>query len=385
VYVSGERADGHNFAMNSAIFDEEGKMISGTTRQTKEIEGSASIRGECEKCFQLVANTAPVMIWVTGVDKLCTYVNQRWLDFTGRPLEAELGDGWSESVHPEDLRDCLDQYTAAFDRRDSFHLEYRLRRFDGEYRWLLDSGVPRFEVNGSFTGYIGSAIDITQHKLAEDALSTVSQRLIRAQEEERAWIAREIHDDIGSRLSLLMMTLGRLSERTSFTEIRDGIGKAIQQATDLCSEMRTLSHRFHSPNTVCIGLEASASAYCREVAEQYKVEVRFHAGNIPRQLPPEVSLCLFRILQEALQNGTKHSGSKHFRVLLESEVHEIRLVVEDTGTGFDTELAFKGRGVGLSSMKERMKLVNGQVRIDSELGRGTTIHARVPVTGRNDD
>ena len=111
---------------------------------------------EGEERFRLVANTVPVMIWMSGTDKLCTYVNQPWLEFTGRPLEAELGNGWAESVHPEDLNRCMHTYTQAFDRRESFQTEYRLRRHDGEYRWLSDTGVPRFNPDHSFAGYIGS-------------------------------------------------------------------------------------------------------------------------------------------------------------------------------------------------------------------------------------
>jgi PAS domain S-box-containing protein len=318
------------------------------------------------------------MIWVSGVDKLCTYFNQRWLDFTGRPLEAELGNGWSEGIHPDDLAECLDKYTTAFDQRVSFQIEYRLRRRDGQYRWILDSGVPRFDAEGSFFGYIGSAVDVTEHKSAEAALSTVSQRLIDAQEEERAWIARELHDDIGQRLAVLMMNLRRSCDRTSLTEIRAGIEKALQQASDLASEMRSLSHRLHSANLDYVGLEIAAYAYCSELAEQHKVKISLHSESIPRGLSREVSLCLYRILQEALQNAIKHSGSQRFRVLLKGGTNEIELVVDDTGTGFEPEQAFKGRGIGLSSMKERLKLVNGKVSIDSELGRGTTIHARVP-------
>jgi len=155
-------------------------------RNNNKRKSTEARRREREEGFQLVANAAPVMIWTSGVDKLCTYVNQPWLDFTGRPFEAELGNGWSEGVHPDDLRHCLDKYTSAFDQRQSFQLEYRLRRCDGQYRWILDSGVPRLDADGSFVGYIGSAIDVTQHKLAEAALSTMSQRLIEAQEEERA-------------------------------------------------------------------------------------------------------------------------------------------------------------------------------------------------------
>ena len=122
----------------------------------EEHEQAAQVVRESEERFRLVANTAPVMIWMAGTDRLCTYVNQPWLEFTGRPLEAELGNGWVESVHPEDLNRCMNTYTQAFDRRESFQMEYRLRRHDGEYRWLSDIGVPRFNPDHSFAGYIGS-------------------------------------------------------------------------------------------------------------------------------------------------------------------------------------------------------------------------------------
>jgi PAS domain S-box-containing protein len=319
------------------------------------------------------------MIWTSGVDKLCTFVNQRWLDFTGRRLEQELGNGWSAGIHPDDLSQCLDQYTIAFDRRESFHLEYRLRRSDGEYRWILDSGVPRWSADGGFMGYVGSATDVTRHKVAEAALSSMSQRLIDAQEEERAWIARELHDDIGQRFSFLMLNLRRMGDVASLTEIREALHGTIQQALEIYSAMRALSRRLHPPSLDYVGLAAAASGHCSEMAAQYKVTVNFCSENIPRDLSREVSLCLFRILQEALQNAIKHSGAKHFRVSLIAGNAEIELVVRDGGTGFDPEQAFKGRGIGLSSMKERLKVVSGTVSIDSEPGRGTTIHARVPV------
>src|SRR5262245_24766502 len=152
--------------------------------------------------FYLVANTAPVMIWMAGTDKLCTYRNRPWLDFSGRSLEEEIGNGWADGIHPDDLSQCVETYTRAFDHCESFQIQYRFRRKDGEYRWIVDSGVPRFNADGTFAGYIGSAIDITERKLAEDALSMVSRRLIEAHEEERAWLARELHDDISQRLYL---------------------------------------------------------------------------------------------------------------------------------------------------------------------------------------
>jgi PAS domain S-box-containing protein len=322
------------------------------------------------------------MLWASGVDNLFTYFNHRWLDFTGRQLEAELGNGWSEGVHPDDISRRLDQYTTAFDRRESFQLEYRLRRFDGQYRWILDSGVPRFDPDGTFIGYVGSAIDVTQHKLAKAALSTMSQRLIDALEEQRAWIARELHDDIGQRFSLLMLNLRRLCDRGSLPEIREAIHETIQQALDLYSGMRALSHRLHSPSLDYVGLTAAASGYCNELAEQYKVKISFHSENVPC-LSGEIALCLFRVLQEALQNAIKHSGSQQLGVLLTAGTAEIELVVVDRGNGFEPEQAFKGVGIGLTSMKERLKLMNGTLSIDSGLGRGTTIHARVPLGAKS--
>jgi PAS domain S-box-containing protein len=360
----------------------EGEMI-GTSIIARDISeqcAAAATRGESVERSQLVANTAPVMIWVSDVDKRCTYFNQRWLDFTGRSLDAEIGNGWAEGVHPDDLRHCLDTYTKAFDRREAFQIEYRLRRWDGEYQWLLDSGVPRFDAGGVFIGYIGSAIDVTQHKLAEAALSTMSQQLIEAQEKERAWIAGELHDDIGQRLSLLIMNMQGLCHRTSVADIRDGIHKTIQHGLDLSNEMRALSHRLHSAQLDYVGLEAAASAYCSELTAHHKVEISFHSENIPPGLSREVSLCLYRILQEALQNAMKHSGSQHVRVLLNGGTNEIELAVHDAGNGFEPEQAFKKCGIGLSSMRERLKLVNGKFSVNSELGRGTTISARVPLS-----
>ena len=125
---------------------------------------------ESEQRFRSLADTAPVLIWMSGSDKLCTYFNKPWLDFTGRSIDSELGNGWAEGVHPEDLQRCLHTYSQSFVRRDKFEMEYRLRRHDGEYRWILDLGVPRFNQDHSFAGYIGIGVDVTDRKKAEEAL-----------------------------------------------------------------------------------------------------------------------------------------------------------------------------------------------------------------------
>jgi len=125
---------------------------------------------ESDQRFKFMADTAPVMIWMAGPDKLCTYFNKGWLEFTGRPLEKELGNGWAEGIHPEDAERCLETYVTAFDQHRAFKMEYRLRRADGVYRWILDHGTPRDISDGSFVGYIGTCVDITDLKQTEAAL-----------------------------------------------------------------------------------------------------------------------------------------------------------------------------------------------------------------------
>jgi PAS domain S-box-containing protein len=335
---------------------------------------------ESEERFRLVANTAPVMIWTSGTDRKCNYFNKPWLDFTGRPIDAELGDGWADGVHPDDSGRCLRTYTEAFDRRETFELQYRLRRHDGEYRWVLDKGVPRFNPDGTFAGYIGSCIDITERKLAEESLATIGRRLIEAHEEERTWIGRELHDDINQRLALLAVELDRWNQHISSTpELSNQIRHAQERISQIARDVQGLSHRLHSSKLEYLGLATAANSFCKELSEQNKVEVQFKHAGIQRNLPKEVSLCLFRVLQEALQNAVKHSGVKSFAVDLQGTADVIDLTVADFGSGFSEQEAFTRNGLGLISMRERLQLVRGELSVKSKPGAGTTIHARVPL------
>jgi PAS domain S-box-containing protein len=611
---------------------EEQKMSEAVLRETR----------ESEQRFRLIADTAPVLIWMSGTDKLCTYFNKPWLDFTGRSLDSELGNGWLEGVHPDYLRRCMDTYTQAFDRREKFSVEYRLRRYDGEYRWILDTGVPRFNHDGSFAGYAGSCIDVTDRKLAarelglanerlhlamqagraggwewdiesgrkswfgeahallgttrearsgsvqefwdrvhpedrvrlhdamenaklnntefneefrvvwpdgtvhwlrsqgrylyaanaepermlgvsiditqrklgeealrdsearlrlaaqagrmyvyewdvatdvtvrseeyanvlgltgvarcdtrqqflsrvhpddrakfiaavadltpenpttqisyrmlrpdgaviwleksgraffdvqgkmlrmigivaditerklgEEALSGVSRRLIEAQEQERTRIARELHDDFGQRLALLTIELEQLQQNSPDlpAEVRSRMGELRKQTSEIATDIQSLSHELHSSKLEYLGIVAAMRGFCQEFGKQQKVEVDFKTHDLLSPVPPDISLCFFRVLQEALHNSAKHSGVRHFEVRLWGTSGEIHLTVGDSGAGFDREAAKERRGLGLISMEERLKLLKGTFSIESQPKRGTMIHARVPMSSGSD-
>jgi two-component system sensor kinase FixL len=158
---------------------------------------------ESEARFRTVADAAPVMIWMSGPDKLCNFFNKGWLDFTGRTMEQELGNGWAEGVHSDDLEHCLEVYGTSFNARQPFTMEYRLRRNDGEYRWVLDSGTPRFAEDCAFVGYIGSCIDITARKQAELENQLQNMELARVGRvtlmgELAASLAHEVNNPIGA-------------------------------------------------------------------------------------------------------------------------------------------------------------------------------------------
>jgi PAS domain S-box-containing protein len=335
---------------------------------------------ESEERFRLIANTAPVMIWITDANGYVTYFNDTYLDFTGLSLAAALGDGWMQVPHPDDVERCRDMYLAAAEKCAPFQLEQRLRRHDGEYRWVVSTGTPRYNADGSFGGYIGTAVDITERKLAEEALSTVSQKLIEAHEEERARIARELHDDINQQLALVIMRLDHLMQHApaSAATLEDEISAVRQQVTELSSDVQALSHGLHSPRLELLGLEAAAAAFCEEMSNRHGIKIDARVDKVPHALPPEIALCLYRVLQEALQNVVKHSESPVTHVSLEGHRKHIRLTVADSGAGFDPDQAMRGRGLGLTSMRERLKIVGGELSVHSERGRGTTIHAIVP-------
>jgi PAS domain S-box-containing protein len=244
--------------------------------------------------------------------------------------------------------------------------------------------TPLSDSAGTLVGVAEIARDVTDQDRAEKALSSLSHRLIHAQEEERARIARELHDDIGQRLALLAIGLTEASGASP-----DGLHESQtimlkKQAVEIATDVQALAHELHSSKLDLLGIATAMRSLCNEFGAQRHVEVAFATDHVPDDVSSDISLCFFRVLQEALHNGAKHSGAEHFDVQLWGALNEIHLVVSDTGQGFDLAAADAGRGLGLVSMRERLKLVDGNLTIETQPQRGTRIHARAPLhSGRS--
>ncbi|HKT51116.1 MAG TPA: PAS domain S-box protein [Candidatus Angelobacter sp.] len=284
------------------------------------------------------------------------------------------------SVHPEDQEE-LRAVFAALSPRDPY-LKFSCRiLLKNTPIWIEQCSVAHFDEQGRITRIVGMAADITERKQAEEALALAKRKLIEAQEEERTRIARELHDDIGQRLALLTIELEQLelnSPRFS-SEFSQSVAALGQQAKDIANDIQSLSHELHSAKLEYLGITAAVRGFCRDFAKNQRVNIDCEINDLPAEVEPAVSLCLFRVLQEALHNSLKHSGAGHFEVRLWSTKDKIHLTIRDSGAGFDRNRFGQSRGLGLISMEERVKLLKGKFSIESKPHRGTTVHVQVPV------
>jgi len=285
-----------------------------------------------------------------------------------------------KTVHPDDREKILTAANACTPENPTCRVRYRVVRPDGSVVWLEKNALAFFDAKGKILRMIGMVADITERKLAEEAISGINRRLIEAQEAERARIARDLHDDIGQRLAMLSVTLDQTKRIAPGSDrgFADRIDELRKQVQDISTEVYALSHELHSSKLRHMDMVHAMRGFCMELSEQQNVDINFGHKDIPGSVPPEISICLFRVLQEALHNAVKHSKVRLFDVEARGTSDAILLTIRDTGLGFDAENAMKGPGLGLTSMQERLNLVNGQLSIQSQPSHGTSVHARVP-------
>jgi PAS domain S-box-containing protein len=281
-----------------------------------------------------------------------------------------------DQIHPDDRPKFLAAIAGLTPENPTGEVTYRALASDRTLVWLKSNGRGFFDAEGRLLRVIGMVADVTDQKLAEEGLSEMSRKLMAAQEQERARIARELHDDINQRLAILALELEQLKENPS--EVESRVQDLRKQTTDISNDVQALSHDLHSSQLEYLGAVAGMKSWCKEFGERQGMQVDC-TYNVRSALPAETGLSLFRILQEALHNAAKHSGVKRIEVQLREDPGEIHLVIGDLGRGFDVEAASQGKGLGLTSMRERVRLVNGTISIESKPMRGTTIHVRVPL------
>jgi PAS domain S-box-containing protein len=313
--------------------------------------------------------------WNAGAQRIFGYVES---EVVGQPIAILIP------------RELWDQEQEILERlRTGHHIEHyetiRVTKAGGKLDVSL-SISPIKDSSGRIVGFSSIVHDITERKLAEAALASVTRKLIDAQEQERTRIGRELHDDMGQRLAMVAIELQQLHEDPLLVpEIRRRTGELQKEITEIADDIQSLSHKLHSAKLQYLGIAAAMRSFCHEFGEQHNnVEIDFNTHDLPSPLSPEISLCFFRVLQEALHNSAKHSGARNLEVRLWGTSDALHLTVRDSGTGFDLEAAKNSRGLGLISMQERLKLLNGALTIESKPQRGTTIHARVPLRSDGD-
>lgn len=306
-----------------------------------------------------------------------------WMDDPTRVT----GRQFVSSIHPADQEAYAAVQTALTPENPIYQTSYRVLRPDGSVVWLEANGQAFFDARGRRLRIVGMAADVTERKHAEEILSSVSRRLIEAQEQERARIARELHDDLSQRMALLQIELAQFEQDTPRLshEASQQLQNITRVATEVSSDIHDLSHRLHPSKLGILGLVLSLDGLCREFSVQHNIEVQFVHDDIPRKFSKDVTLCLFRIVQEALQNVAKHSGATDAKVELSVRDDQIELCVSDSGAGFSAECGKNVAGLGLVSMRERLRLVGGHLAIESEPSHGTRVHVRVPFSTDNSE
>ncbi|HSY32653.1 MAG TPA: PAS domain-containing protein [Verrucomicrobiae bacterium] len=362
---------------------------------------------ESETRFQVMADTAPVLIWMTGTDALCNYFNKPWLEFTGRTMEQEVGSGWTEGVHPDDVQGCFDVFLPAFHARRPFRMEYRLKRADGEYRWVIESGIPRY-AGGEFAGYIGSNIDITDLKRAaeeSERLRQVKSELahlnrVTTMGELAASIAHEIKQPISAahtNAKTCLRWLGR--DQPDIEEAREAVSRIVQdvtRASEIISRIRGLFKQEESERG-----SLDVNEVIGEMISLLRSEAGRHAISVHAELAPDLPkvnadrVQLQQVLMNLMLNGIEaiSEGKAEGQLTIRSQRNPEDLVlisVSDTGVGLPSDRAHKvfdaffttkpqGTGMGLSLSRSIIEAHGGRLWATGNPDRGATFQFTLPI------
>lgn len=368
---------------------------------------------ESEERFRTMADCAPVLLWMAEPDGLCSFFNKTWLDFTGRTLDAELGNGWAEGVHAEDFQCCMHIYLNAFVKRESFRMEYRLRRADGEYRWILDTGVPRYSPGGNFAGYIGSCIDISEMKAAHQTLAEMNDELERRVEERTTELQRSNDElqqfayaashDLQAPLRAIVGYTDLLKQRytgqldTDADEFISFIVESGKRMSEMINDLLAYSRAgsgelSFEPLNCNVALDHALENLSASIEES---SVQIKRGDLPT-VPMDMTKMTL-LLQNLLGNAIKFRGAEApiVEIGAEQDGGAWRFHVRDNGIGIapahvdrifqvfqrlHTSEEYPGTGIGLAVCKRTVERYGGRIWVESEPGKGSTFFFTLPAT-----
>jgi PAS domain S-box-containing protein len=364
------------------------------------------LAGYLDARFCEVMDAAPVMIWVSGKDKGCVWFNKPWLKFTGRRLAQELGNGWSEGVHHNDFDRCVKIYTSHFDGRKDFRMQYRLRRHDGTYRWIDDTGIPRFTLDGTFVGYIGSCIDIHEYR---EIQSELRRRLLDIAELNRqadsaifaASVAHEISQPLAGIVYNSAAGLRWLAKETPNVEratvTLNNIAHAGKRAVEIIESIRAISKKEH-PARAPLNLNeliqevlalAEAELHSRHIAVRTTLNETIPDVMADRVQLQQVILNLIKNGVEAMSSVVDSSRVLHLKTEFDSS-QNIVVTVEDSGTGIDPEnierifnrffiTKTQGMGMGLAICRSIIEAHNGRLWAEAGVDQGSLFRISLPI------
>ncbi|MEN3364784.1 MAG: hypothetical protein V7606_2058 [Burkholderiales bacterium] len=346
---------------------------------------------ESEERFRVMADSAPVLIWITMPDNRFLWFNKVWLDFTGRTLEQEVGGGWTGGIHPDDLEECVEMHAAAFEAQQPFSTEYRLRAANGSYRHVLANGAPRFSPLGEFVGFIGSCTDITERKKIEEALQHSKQMLRhlvsyqeRVREDERKRIAREIHDDLGQNLLALRLDVSMLHTRTenAHPRLNKRVSAALDQIDATMKAVRSTINNLR-PTVLDLGLNAAIEWQVKDFERRTGIACELSMDEHDLDLDDTRATALFRILQESLTNVIRHAQASSVHIALHRKGNTVCMRVADNGIGIYPDCRRKSNSFGLVGIEERTSALGGDLVIDSDKDKGTALIISIPLQVAN--